>query len=108
MVDYIYSKCSPIPISDHQEYFLKGYMNDHKYHCLSRSDEDTILESDTSIDYHSILPCHDECGNTGNEVLLCGDTCVGTELWCNPDSPWKYPCGGFTTVDQVLCSNKTF
>ena len=103
--NYRYTKCPMATQSGHQEYYKIEDKNNHEYNCLTRGDEDTIQDKVTTVNYTSITPCNTSEGFSG---LMCGDTCVGNYYWCDPDKKLKYSCGGFTTVDQVLCQNKTF
>ena len=96
-----YSKCPRTTLSGHQEYYKKEDKNNHEYNCLTRGDEDTIMDKVTSVNYTSIVPC-------GSSALMCGDSCLGTEFWCNPYNREQHLCGGFTTMDLVLCQNSTF
>ena len=96
-----YSKCPQTTPSGHQEYYHADKKNNHEYNCLTRGDEDTIMDKVTSVNYTSIVPC-------GSSALMCGDSCLGTEFWCNPYNREQHLCGGFTTMDLVLCQNSTF
>ena len=100
-----YSKCPRTTLSGHQEYYKKEDKNNHEYNCLTRGDEDTIQDRVANVNYSSITPCNATYGLSG---LMCGKICVDTGYWCEPDAAFKYSCGGFTTVDQVLCQNRTF
>lgn len=103
--DYRYEECGSLPISSHQEFYYTEERNNQAYDCLSRSDEDTIEEFVTTVDYEAIIPCNTTQGWSG---LLCGNICVNTQFWCDPVSRGSFSCGGFTTRDRTLCSNTTF
>ena len=106
--DYRFSKCQAIPTGHHECYKTRN-KNNREYNCLSRSDEDILVENRalTIIDYNSISPCNSTIRGDRGNALLCGKYCVYIEEWCNPNKP-SYSCGDFTTQDTVLCGNHTF
>ena len=48
--DFSISRCHDIP-SGHQECYLASAHNDRRFDCLSRSDEDSLVEEKATIDY---------------------------------------------------------